>query len=270
MIEFNDLEEIVVLIKKQYDYNFEGYSRASFLRRINRYMELSGMDTLFHLKNELINNPENFNTFINEIVVNVSEFFRDPDFFKSLLINVFPYLESYPKINVWSAGCSFGEETYSLAILLKEMNLLSKSRLYATDISTNALDKSKKGIYSNKDFKEYSTNYFACGGKESLNQYFVSDGQKSIISSEFKKDILFSRHNLVTDGVFKECQLILCRNVLIYFNEDLQNKVLELFYESLPIHGFLALGNKETLRFSSIHDKFRIIDSKQKIYQKIK
>ncbi|WP_016990168.1 CheR family methyltransferase [Flavobacterium sp. ACAM 123] len=270
MIEFNDLEEIVFLIKKQFGYDFEGYSRASFLRRINRYMELSGMKTAFHLKNDLINYPENFNTFISEIVVNVSAFFRDPDFFKSLLVNVFPYLESYPKINVWSAGCSFGEETYSLSILLKEMSLLGKSRLYATDISTNALDKSKKGIYSNKDFKEYSANYFSSGGKECFNQYFVSDGEKSIISSELKKDILFSRHNLVTDGVFKECQLILCRNVLIYFNEDLQNKVFELFYESLPIHGFLALGNKETLRFSSIQDKFKIIDSKQKIYQKIK
>ena len=270
MIEFNDLEEIVFLIKKQYGYDFEGYSRASFLRRINRFMDLSGMNTIVHLKNDLVNNPENFNTFINEVVVNVSEFFRDPEFFKSLRINVFPYLESYPKINVWSAGCSYGEETYSLAILLKEMNLLSKSRLYATDISTNALDRAKKGIYSNKDFKEYSNNYFSSGGKESLNQYFVSDGQKSIISSELKKDILFSRHNLVTDGVFKECQLILCRNVLIYFNEDLQNKVLKLFYDSLPVYGFLALGNKETLRFSNVSDKFKIIDNKEKIYQKIK
>jgi chemotaxis protein methyltransferase CheR len=270
MIEFSDLEEIVFLIKERYGYDFEGYSRASLLRRINRYMDISGLNTTVHLKNDLINNPENFNEFINQIVVNVSEFFRDPDFFKSLIANVFPYLESYPKINVWSAGCSFGEETYSIAILLKEMNLLSKSRLYATDISINALDKSKKGIYSNKDFKEYSNNYFSCGGKESLNQYFVSDGQKSIISSELKKDILFSRHNLVTDGVFKECQLILCRNVLIYFDEELQNKVLKLFYDSLPIYGFLALGNKETLRFSTVVDKFKIIDGKEKIYQKIK
>ena len=270
MIEFNDLEDIVFLIKKQYGYDFEGYSRASFLRRVNRFMEINGMKTIVHLKNELINNPENFNSFVNEIVVNVSEFFRDPDFFGELLTHVFPYLESYPKINVWSAGCSFGEETYSLAILLKEANLLSKSRIYATDISTNALDKSKKGIYAVKNFKEYSNNYFSCGGKESLNNYFVSDGQKSIINSDLKKDILFSRHNLVTDGVFKECQLILCRNVLIYFNEKLQNKVLELFHESLPVYGFLALGNKETLRFSSVQDKFKIIDSKQKIYQKIK
>jgi chemotaxis protein methyltransferase CheR len=270
MIEFSDLDEIVFLIKKQYGYDFEGYSRASFLRRINRYMQISGMDNIVNLKNDLINYPENFNTFINEIVVNVSEFFRDPDFFSSLLTNVFPYLESFPKINVWSAGCSFGEETYSLAILLKELNLLSKSRIYATDISTNALDRSKKGIYSIKDFKEYSNNYFSSGGKESFHKYFVSDGEKTIINSELKKDILFSRHNLVTDGVFKECQLILCRNVLIYFNEELQNKVLELFYNSLPVHGFLALGNKESLRFSSINDKFKIIDSKQKIYQKIK
>jgi chemotaxis protein methyltransferase CheR len=270
MVEFNDLSEIVFLIKKQYGYDFEGYSRASFVRRLNRYMELNEMETTFHLRNELINNPEKFNTFINEIVVNVSEFFRDPDFFKSLVLNAFPYLESFPKINVWSAGCSYGEETYSLAILLEEKNLLNKSRIYGTDISTNALNNSKKGMYSNKHFKEYTANYFQCGGKESLHNYFVSDGQKSIISSALKKKILFTQHNLVTDGVFKECQLILCRNVLIYFDDELQNKVLELFYESLPMYGFLALGHKETIRFSSVQDKFKIIDAGQKIYQKIK
>jgi chemotaxis protein methyltransferase CheR len=233
-------------------------------------MEISKMKSLVSLKSELINNPGNFNNFINEIVVNVSEFFRDPSFFKSLTTKVFPYLDSYPKINIWSAGCSFGEETYSLAILLKELDLLHKSRLYATDISDNAISKSKKGIYSNKDFKEYTHNYFSSGGKESLNEYFVSDGKNSMVNTELKKDILFTKHNLAADGVFKECQLILCRNVLIYFNEDLQDKVLNLFYESLPVHGFLALGNKETLRFSTVCDKFKEIDSEQKIFQKIK
>ncbi|WP_248908090.1 protein-glutamate O-methyltransferase CheR [Flavobacterium sp. K5-23] len=267
---FDDLEDIILLINKHYGYDFSGYSRASLLRRINRYMEVSKLESIFSLKFELINNPEKFNEFINEIVVNVSEFFRDPSFYKSLRTKVFPYLESYPKINIWSAGCSFGEETYSLAILLKELNLLHKSRLYATDISDNAISKSKKGIYSNKDFKEYSNNYFSSGGKESLNEYFVSDGKKSMINSELKKDILFTKHNLVADGVFKECQLILCRNVLIYFNEELQNKVINLFYDSLPIHGFLALGNKESLRFSTVFDKFKEIDKEQKIFQKIK
>jgi chemotaxis protein methyltransferase CheR len=270
MIEFNDLNEIVFLVEKQYGYDFSDYARASMLRRINRFMTISNLESIVDLKYELINNTENFNTFLNEIVVNVSEFFRDPSFFKSLKTNIFPYLESYPKINIWSAGCSFGEEAYSLAILLKELDLLHKSRLYATDISSMAIEKSKKGIYSNKNLKEYSNNYFSCGGKESLNEYFISDDKKSIINSDLKKEILFTRHNLVADGVFKECQLILCRNVLIYFNEDLQDKVLNLFYNSLPIHGFLALGNKESLRFSSVFDKFKEIDSKEKIYQKIK
>ncbi|WP_281323538.1 CheR family methyltransferase [Flavobacterium aestivum] len=270
MIEFNDLEEIVFLIQKQHGYDFADYSRASMLRRVNRFMEISNMGSIVDLKYELINNPGNFNKFVNEIVVNVSEFFRDPSFFKSLIANVFPYLDSYPKISIWCAGCSFGEETYSLAILLKELGLQHKSRIYATDISSNAIEKAKKGIYSNKNFKEYSNNYFSCGGKESLNQYFISDGKKSIINSDLKKEILFTRHNLVTDGVFKECQLISCRNVLIYFNEELQDKVLNLFYNSLPIHGFLALGSKESLRFSSVYDKFKEIDRVEKIYQKIK
>lgn len=270
MIEFNELDEIVFLIQKQYGYDFSDYSRSSLLRRINRFMENFNMRSIVDLKFELINNPADFKKFVNELVVNVSEFFRDPSFFKSLKTNVFPYLESYPKINIWSAGCSFGEEPYSLAILLKEFEMLHKSRLYATDISTNAIEKSKKGIYSNKDFKEYSNNYFSSGGKVSLSEYFISDENNSIINSDFKKKVLFTQHNLVTDGVFKECQLILCRNVLIYFNEDLQNKVLNLFYDSLPIYGFLALGNKESIRFSSVFDKFKEIDKTEKIYQKIK
>lgn len=269
-MEFTELDEIVFLIQKQYGYDFSGYSKASMLRRMNRFMEISNMGSVVDLKYELINNPGIFKSFLNEIVVNVSDFFRDPSFFKSLTTHVFPYLESYPKINIWSAGCCFGEETYSLAILLKELELLHKSRLYATDISSNAIEKSKKGIYSNKSFKEYTSNYFACGGKKSLNEYFVSDGKKSIINSDLKENILFTCHNLVADGVFKECQLILCRNVLIYFSEDLQDKVLNLFYDSLPIHGFLALGNKESLRFSSVFDKFKEIDGIEKIYKKIK
>ncbi|ESU29000.1 chemotaxis protein methyltransferase CheR [Flavobacterium limnosediminis JC2902] len=258
------------MIQKIYGYDFSDYSRASLLRRINRFMENSKVRSVFDLKYELVNNQGTFNKFVNEIVVNVSDFFRDPSFFKSLTTNVFPYLESYPSINIWSAGCSFGEETYSLAILLKEFELLHKSRLYATDISSNAIEKAKKGIYSNKNFKEYSGNYFACGGKESFNEYFISDKNNFIVNSDLKKNILFTRHNLVTDGVFKECQLVLCRNVLIYFNEDLQDKVLNLLYDSLPINGFLALGSKESLRFSSVGDKFMEIDKTERIYKKIR
>lgn len=270
MIHLNELDELLFTIKKQFDYDFRDYSKASILRRINRFMTINNMKNAVDLKFELINNPSIFQNFINEIVVNVSEFFRDPSFFKSLQQKVFPYLESYPKINIWSAGCSFGEETYSLNILLKENNLYDKSRIYATDISSNAIEKSRKGIYDNANFKEYTKNYYDCGGKESLKNYFVSDEKHSMIQSELKKNILFSNHNLVTDSVFKECQLILCRNVLIYFNNNLQNKALELFYESLPVHGFLAIGKKESLRFSSVYENFKEIDREEKIYQKIK
>lgn len=270
MITLNELDELLLTINKQYDYDFRDYSKASILRRIHRFMEINGMENAFDLKFELVNNPTIFQNFINEIVVNVSEFFRDPSFFKSLQEKVFPYLESYPKINIWSAGCSFGEETYSLNILLKENKLFPKTRIYATDISSNAIKRSKKGIYNNTNFKDYTKNYFECGGKENLNDYFVSDEKHSMIHSELKDNVLFSNHNLVSDSVFKECQLILCRNVLIYFNSSLQNKALELFYESLPIHGFLAIGKKESLRFSSVYENFKEIDREEKIYQKIK
>lgn len=270
MITLNELDELLYTIKRQFDYDFSDYSKASMLRRINRFMAINNMKNTVDLKFELINNPSVFQDFINEIVVNVSEFFRDPSFFKSLQQKVFPYLESYPKINIWSAGCSFGEETYSLNILLKENNLYVKSRIYATDISTNAIERSRKGIYDNSNFKDYVKNYYECGGKESLKNYFVSDEKHSMIQSELKQNILFSNHNLVADGVFKECQLILCRNVLIYFNNNLQNKALELFYESLPVHGFLAIGKKESLRFSSVYENFKEIDREEKIYQKIR
>lgn len=270
MIDSKELDELLFTIKKQFDYDFTDYAKASMLRRVNRFMEINSMNSIVDLKFELINNPIIFKNFINEIVVNVSEFFRDPSFYKSLTDNVFPYLDSYPKINIWSAGCSFGEETYSLSILLKENGLKHKSRIYATDISPNAIERSKKGIYSNDNFKDYSKNYFECGGKESLNHYFVSDEKSSIINSDLKENILFSNHNLVTDGVFKECQLILCRNVLIYFNSELQDKVFRLLYESLPIHGFLAIGKKESMRFSTVYENFREIDRNEKIYQKIK
>lgn len=270
MITLKELDELLYTIKKQFDYDFLDYSKASMLRRINRFMTINTMQNAFDLQFELINNPTIFQNFINEIVVNVSEFFRDPSFFKSLQEKVFPYLESYPKINIWSAGCSFGEETYSLNILLKENNLFPKTRIYATDISSNAIEKSRKGIYDNTNFKEYTKNYYECGGKSSLNNYFVSDERHSMVQSELKQNILFSNHNLVADSVFKECQLILCRNVLIYFNNNLQNKALELFYESLPVHGFLAIGKKESLRFSSVYDNFKEIDREQKIYQKIR
>lgn len=270
MIQSNELDELLFTIKKQFEYDFSNYSKASMLRRINLFMEVNSIKNSFDLQFEFINNPIVFKNFVNEIVVNVSEFFRDPSFYKSLIANVFPYLDSYPNINIWSAGCSFGEETYSVNILLQEHELLHKTRLYATDISSKAIAKSQKGIYSNYNFKEYTKNYYDSGGKNSFSDYFTSDGKDSIINSDLKENILFSNHNLVTDGVFKECQLILCRNVLIYFDNQLQDKVLQLFYKSLPIHGFLVLGKKESLRFSCVYECFREIDALEKIYQKIK
>ncbi len=267
-IDFRELEDIIDILQKTSGFDLTGYSKASLKRRIQRVMSLEGMDVV-DLKNAIIN-IEGFPTFlINEITVNVTEMFRDPRYYAALQTDVLPYLETFPQLKFWSAGCSTGEEVYSLAILLTEAGIYDRSFIYGTDINSHALEVAKKAIYPLKKIKQYTENYNVLG-TNSLSDYYSAMYEASIVNQDIRKNILFSQHNLATDYIFNEFQFISCRNVLIYFDLELQNRVLALFYESLSKFGFLCLGTKEAILSHDIMSKFKVINRELNIYQKIR
>lgn len=268
LITYEDLSEIILLVKNVYDMDLSGYSKASLKRRVIRFMELEKLD-LLGLKTALINTKGFYSHFIMELTVNVTEMFRDPQYYQLLNTEVMPYLASFPRLRLWSAGCSTGEEVYSLSIILQEHGLYQRSFIYGTDINARVLDTAKKGIYSLAKVKEYSDNYLKSGCKNSLSDYYTAMYEAACMPNELKEKILFSTHNLVSDGVFNEFQFISCRNVLIYFEIDLQKKVFELFDKSLALFGFLCLGSKESMIHSGLLHKYKVIDKKYNIYQKI-
>ena len=267
-ITFEQLEEVIFLVNQVYGFDFFEYSRASLKRRVTRLMDLSRL-SLFDLKNLLVNDEKFFEHFLKEITVNVTEMFRDPGFFKSVRENVLPYLASFPHINIWNAGCSTGEEVYSFAVLLKEHRLYDRSSLYGTDINSDVLDRARKGIFDLRKMKQYSENYRETGSDGSLVNFYTAQYDAACIHHELKAHTFFSVHNLVSDGVFNEFQLISCRNVIIYFTANLQHRVMQLFYDSLQPLGFLCLGPKERLRHDSIAKRFKLIDKALNIYQKV-
>ena len=260
--------DLVDVINKVYGFDFSDYSKASFKRRISRILMIRKL-SFYDLKHKMVNDYSFFQEFLDEVTVNVTEMFRDPFYYKALNTFVLPYLSTYQHIKVWSAGCSSGEEVYSLAILLKEEGLKDKSFIYGTDINTVVLKQARKGIYSYRNIKSYTENYQLCGLSGSLTDHFTTLYDAATIHSELKLNTLFSIHNLISDGVFNEFQLISCRNVFIYFEMQLQEKILDLFYKSLCPYGFLCLGSKETIRSDTFKRKFRPLNQKENIYQKI-
>jgi len=260
--------EIIDLVKKVHGFDFSDYSKASLKRRLTRVMMIKKLE-FYDLKHVLVNDPDFFQGFLEEITVNVTEMFRDPTFYKALNTQVIPYLSTYQHIKMWSAGCSSGEEVYSLAILMEQSRLKDKAFIYGTDINTVVLKEARKGIYSYRSIKSYAENYQLAGLKGTLTDHFTILYDAATIHSELKANTLFSVHNLISDTIFNEFQLISCRNVFIYFETQLQEKILELFYKSLSPHGFLCLGSKETIRSEFFKKKFKAINQKENIYQKI-
>lgn len=261
------IDELTSDIYECYGYDFTSYSKASLKRRINRVFTLDKFPSYAELRHRLRNDGIYFERFLVELTVNVTEMFRDPGFFQSLAKEVFPVLATYPFIRIWHAGCSTGEEVYSLAILLKEANLLHKSLLYATDVNPAVVRTAGHGVISTINLAQYTENYRQAGGSEDFSQYYVANYDHIMFSSELRKRIVFSTHNLVSDRSFNQFQLILCRNVLIYFEKELQDKVLALFDESLDNLGYLGLGNKETMKLSAISAKYQQI-GKDKIWRR--
>jgi chemotaxis protein methyltransferase CheR len=268
MTEQEELKELLGSISSVFGYDFTEYAEASLKRRIDHFMISNRIDSIGALGKSLLKDGVFFEQFVQEITVNVTEMFRDPAFYNSLRKNITVRLATYPFIKVWIAGSSTGEEIYSIAILLKEEGLLERSVIYATDINQKALQTAKEGVYSMGKMKNYTTNYIKGGGKNSFSDYYTAKYDGVLLDRSLRQNIVFSVHNLTVDKSFNEFQLILCRNVLIYFNQQLQNKVLTLFYESLCPFGFLALGNKESLLFTDRQKMFEAVDKKERIYIK--
>lgn len=267
-IDDQQLEVLINEVHEYYGYDFSSYSRASFKRRVDRLLQMDGITNFSDFLSNLRLDPQYFKRMVEEITVNVTEMFRDPLFYKFLRTEILPVLATKPFIRIWHAGCSTGEEVFSIAILLQEAGLLHKSLLYATDISPAVLDIARKGLFPLRMIKLYSENYMASGGKEDFSKYYTANYGSAKFEETLLQKMVFSQHNLVSDRSFNEFDLVLCRNVMIYFDKDLQEHALELFDESLSKLGYLALGTKETIKFSSIQKKYKQLE-KEKIWKKI-
>lgn len=263
-----ELQLLLQAIYLKYGYDFRNYAKASIKRRIQHRLNADGFENISAIQHRVLNDVSFFDTLLLDLSINVTEMFRDSTFSRALREKVFPLLKNFPYLKIWHAGCSSGEEVYSMAILLKEAGLYERAQLYATDMNEVVLKQAKEGIYPINRLKQYTANYQKAGGQESFSEYYTAHYDHVVMNKSLKEHILFSDHNLATDGVFGEMHLIMCRNVLIYFNRELQNRVFGLFYDSLCNSGFLCLGSKESIRMSSYSDSFEDVVREEKIYRK--
>lgn len=268
MFDEKHLKLFINEIYEYYGHDFAGYSHASFKRRLERVYQMGDFVNFQEFLYKIKNDTSYLTHVIEEITVNVTEMFRDPSFYKVLREELLPSLRTKPFIRIWHAGCSTGEEVYSMAILLSEEGLLSKSLIYATDLNQTVLESAKKGLFPLKLMKEYGENYRAAGGKNDFSEYYSANYGFAKFDDNLSQKMVFSQHNLVSDSSFNEFDLILCRNVMIYFDRELQDRVLQLFDSSLSLLGYLALGTKETLSFTSVQKNFEQL-RKEKIWKKI-
>ncbi len=263
-----ELQLLLQAIYLKYGYDFRNYAKASIRRRVEQFMRKENLISFSEMQHKVLYDVAFFDRLLLELSVNVTEMFRDPNFYRSFRHNVVPFLKKQPFLKIWHAGCASGEEVYSMSILLKEEGLYNKAQIYATDMNQVILNQAKEGIYPINRLKLYTENYQKAGGKESFSDYYIAHYDHVVMNKSLKENILFSDHNLATDGVFGEMHVIFCRNVLIYFNRDLQNRALGLFNDSLINHGILCLGSKESIRFSEHSNIFVDIDKDEKIYAK--
>jgi chemotaxis protein methyltransferase CheR len=271
-IEISQLRALTDLIKQKYDYDFANYAMSSFRRRIQRIIELYKFASVEALMEKLmVADNKFFQEFLSEITVNVTEMFRDPSFWVEMRENILPLIFTENKmVSIWHAGCSSGEEVFSMAITLREMGLLDRVRIVATDIDNFILQKAREGTYSMKNMELNHKNYERAKGLFTLDRYYKEQGGKAYLDKTLVKDVSFKEHNLVSGAAFSKFDIILCRNVMIYFNQTLQNQVLKVFHESLFKNSFLVVGSKESLIWCEIANKFAIVNNEEKIYKKIK
>jgi chemotaxis protein methyltransferase CheR len=265
-------EQIRILIDhivERYGFDFRDYAFASLRRRISSILRSERLDSIAALQERILADSVAFQRFVHGISVSVTSMFRDPSFYATFRTEIVPLLATYPFIRLWLAGCSTGEEVYSIAILLHEEGLYDRSRIYATDVDVLSVKRAQEGIFPLAGMKEYSANHLKSGGKESLSTYYTADQENALFRNHLKSNIVFAQHNLVCDSSFNEFHVILCRNVLIYFNSALRERVLLLLHDSLITFGILGLGSKESLRFSDVEPCYEQFNANEKLYRRV-
>ena len=267
-LERLELELLLEAIHQRYGYDFRGYARASLRRRLWRRADLEGLRSLSGLQERVLHDPECMERLLTDLSVNVTEMFRDPPVHAALRDEVFPTLRTHPFVRIWVAGCSTGEEVVSIAIALREQELLDRALIYATDMDAEVLARARTGSFALDRLQGYTRNYLDAGGKESFSSYYTVVGGRAVFDPLLLRDVVFAQHNLATDRSFNEFHVVVCRNVLIYFGRELQDRVLQLFDESLSRRGVLALGRKETIRGTVIEDRYEPVVEAERIYRK--
>jgi chemotaxis protein methyltransferase CheR len=270
-LEHLEIELLLEGVFRHYGFDFRSYAYASIRRRLWKRVqgEEGGLRTISDLQARILHDPDAMERLLLDLSVHVTAMFRDPSFYREFREKVVPLLRTYPFIRIWHAGCSTGEEVFSMAILLEEEGLYDRARLYATDINDVVLQRAKQGIFPLERMQEYTDNYIKAGGTRSFSEYYTAMYDGALFSPSLTRNVVFSPHNLVTDRSFSEFHVIFCRNVLIYFDKTLQNRVHRLFYESLVMFGVLALGGKESLKFSQFEPRYEKLSPTEKLYKKI-
>lgn len=271
LVNLEDIEIDLLLdgLYRAHGFDFRDYSRASIKRRILALLHDEKLATVSAFQNKVLHDAACLQRLLLGLSVHATEMFRDPSFYLTFRKQVVPLLRTYPTVQIWIAGCSTGEEVYSLAILLQEERLYQKCRIYATDLSPAVLRRAREGIFPLSAMRDYTANYQKAGGTRDFSDYYTAQYDSVIFSSALKSNVVFSEHNLATDGSFNEFQVIMCRNVMIYFNKDLQARVHNLLYESLSMFGVFGLGNKESLKFTPRAASYEHLNETDKLFRKV-
>ena len=257
-------------IYRRYGFDFREYAPASLRRRVWRRVHAEGLTTLSALQDRLLHDPACMERLLLDLSINVTAMFHDPTFYIAFRQKVVPILRTYPFTRIWTAGCSTGEEVYSLAILLHEAGVYERTRIYATDINETVLDRARRGVFPLDKMREYTQNYISAGGERAFSEYYVAKYDGAQFQRSLMENVVFAQHNLVSDRSFNEFNVVVCRNVMIYFDRALQDRVHRLFYDSLVTFGVLALGAKESIRFSHYEDRYEELDAAERLYKKVK
>ena len=269
-VEQLELELLLEAVYRRYGFDFRQYAAASLRRRLRRRQDAEGVQTLSQLQDRLLHEPACMERLLLDLSISVTSMFRDPSFYAAFRETVVPALRTYPFTRLWCAGCSTGEEVYSLAILLHEEGVYERTRIYATDINENVLDAARAGVFPLDRMRQYTENYIRGGGKREFSEYYVAAYEGARFSRSLTENVVFAQHNLAMDRAFNQFNVIVCRNVLIYFDKSLQEHVHKLFYESLEMFGMLALGHKESVAFTRQAERYEPLDDIERIYRKIR